>query len=364
MKFLHAADVHLGAEPESGTKLGPIRRQEIRDAFQHIIEICEDNKIDLLLLPGDLFHGQPLLREVKEVDRLFRSLTHTCVVMCAGNHDCLLPSSHYYDVTFPDNVTFLMDSHADSVWLPELNTEVFGLSYETKQISEARYDAFHINHPSRINILLAHGNINGNDKSIPLHQEVLETAGFDYVALGHLHTRVEVGSRMTYSGNLEPLNRNETGPKGYILGEVTKESEESSKLHWEFVPHAKREYVPLEFKVTPQMTELSLCSELFAMLKAQGLQHMYLVTLAGKRAQEIVWNTEALISVLQSKGANLIELKDGTAPDFQVEKLREEQKDTLVGRFIERMDAIEDYALGQQALQYGLQALLARDERK
>lgn len=364
MKFLHVADVHLGAEPESGTNLGPVRRKEIWDAFQNVIRICEEDKIDLLLLPGDLFHSQPLLREVKEVDRMFRSLTHTRVVLCVGNHDCLLPSSHYYDVTFPDNVTFLMDPYADSVYLPELNTEVFGLSYETKQIPEARYDAFHIHHRSRINILLAHGNINGNDKSIPLHREILEAAGFDYVALGHLHTRVEVSSRIAYSGNLEPLNKAETGAKGYIRGEIEKEAEEPSKLHWEFVPQAKREYVALDFKVTAQMTELSLCRELFLVLQERGLKHMYLVTLTGTRAQEIVWNTEAMADALKNKGANIIELKDETLPDFQVDKLRETQKDTLVGRFIERMDAVEDRTLGRLALQYGLQALLARDERK
>ena len=140
MRFLHAGDVHLGAEPESGTLLGTARKKEIWDAFRDIIELCNKDNIDLLLLPGDLFHGQPLLREVKEADYLFGTLTHTRVVLCAGNHDCLLPTSHYYDVTFPDHVSFLMDPKADSVYLPELNVEVFGLSYDTKQIGEARYD--------------------------------------------------------------------------------------------------------------------------------------------------------------------------------------------------------------------------------
>ena len=121
MKFLHAGDVHLGAEPEIGTSLGAARRTELWDAFRDIIDICNREQVDLLLLPGDLFHGQPLLREVKEVDYLFGTLAHTRVVMCAGNHDCLLPSSHYYDVAFPDHVTFLMDPEADSVYLPELN---------------------------------------------------------------------------------------------------------------------------------------------------------------------------------------------------------------------------------------------------
>lgn len=364
MKFIHAGDVHLGAEPESGTALGPVRREEIRLAFQHIINVCEEKKIDLLLLPGDLFHGQPLLREVKEVDVLFRSLTHTKVVMCAGNHDCLLPDSHYYDVTFPENVTFLMDSHADSVYLPEINTEVFGLSYETRQISEPRYDRICINNQSHINILLAHGNILCNDKSIPLHKQTLESAGFDYVALGHLHNRPDVSNRIAYSGSLEPLNRGETGAKGYIVGEIKKEGSGPSTLHWEFVPHAKREYVPLKFEVTPQTTEFSLCGELLEIMQEHGLVHMYLITLMGTRAQELVWNTETIITVLKKRGANVIELTDETMPDFRIDKLLEEQRGTLVGRFIERMEAADNPETGRLALQYGLQALLARDERK
>lgn len=364
MKFLHAGDVHLGAEPESGTGLGPVRREEIWDAFRNIIDICETEQVDVLLLPGDLFHSQPLLREVKKVDYLFRRLTHTRVVMCAGNHDCLLASSHYYDITFPEHVTFLMDPQADSVYFQEINTEIFGLSYETKQIAEARYDAMRINHPSRINILLAHGNVLCNDKSIPIHKEIVERAGFDYVALGHLHNRPEVGHRMVYSGSPEPLNRGETGEKGYISGEIIKEGTDPSVLHWNFVPLARRQYLPLELEITTGTTELSLCSELLKRMQSQGLRHMYLVTLRGIRAQEVVWNTEAIWSVLSKQGANIVELKDETVPDFNIGKLREEQQETLVGRFIERMETLEDRELGRMAMQYGLQALLARDERK
>ena len=363
MRFLHAGDVHLGAEPESGTFLGATRKKELWDAFRDIIEICNREQVDLLLLPGDLFHGQPLLREVKEVDYLFGTLTHTRVVMCAGNHDCLLPNSHYYDVTFPEHVTFLMDSQADSVYLPELNTEVFGLSYDTRQIGEARYDTMRITDESRINILLAHGNILCNDKSIPLHRGVLEAAGFDYAALGHIHNRPEVSSRIAYSGSLEPLNRGETGAKGYILGEITKEGTGSSHIRWEFVPHAKREYVALEFPVTAETTELSLCNGLFATLRERGLQHMYLITLAGTRAREVVWNLESITGALTGQGANVLELVDETMPDFPVDVLREQEQDTLVGRFIRRMDEVEEEKLRNLALQYGLQALLARDEK-
>lgn len=361
MRFLHAGDVHLGAEPESGTLLGAARRKELWDAFRDIIDICNREQVDLLLLPGDLFHGQPLLREVKEVDYLFGTLTGTKVVMCAGNHDCLLPSSHYYDVTFPDHVTFLMDSRSDSVYLPELNTEVFGLSYDTKQIGEARYDNLCINDTGRINILLGHGNMLCNDKSIPLHRGVLESAGFDYIALGHIHNRIEISSRIAYSGSLEPLNRGETGTKGFILGDIFKEGTGPSGIEWKFVPHAKREYVPLSFPVTAETTEFSLCDSLFALLRERGLQHMYLITLTGTRAQETVWNPESIAEILTKYGINVIELKDETMPDFQIERLREQEQDNPVGRFIRCMDAVEDEKLRKLALQYGLQALLARD---
>ncbi|MBP3567618.1 MAG: exonuclease SbcCD subunit D [Lachnospiraceae bacterium] len=364
MKFLQVGDVHLGAEPENGTSLGPVRRAEIWEAFRDIIELCEQERVELLLIPGDLFHGQPLLRDVKEVDYLFRRLTNTQVVLIAGNHDCLLTSSHYYDITFPEHVSFLMDTQADSVYLPRLNTEVFGLSYEARQSSEARYDAIHINDTGRINILLAHGNILCNDKSMPIHRSAIETAGFDYAALGHIHNRFEVSERIAYSGSLEPLNRTETGAKGYIIGEIQKEGSGPSRLHWEFVSHARREYVVLELPVSVQSTEFSICEEALDGMRQRGLQHLYLVTLTGIRAKELVWNLEGITTAIRNRGGNVIELRDATVPDFQVERLREEQQDTLVGRFIERMDTIEDEKLRSLALQYGLQALLSRDERK
>ena len=363
MKFIHLADVHLGAEPESGTPLGPVRKAEIWEAFRDVIEVCEKEQTDLLLIPGDLFHGQPLLRDVREVDYLFRKLTKTKVVMIAGNHDCLFGTSHYYDVTFPEHVTFLMDTRADSVYLPELNTEVFGLSYETKQISEARYDDIRIQEKNRINILIAHGNIHGTDKSIPLRRESMETQGFDYAALGHLHTRIDISSRIAYSGGFEPFDKKETGPKGYIRGEITK-SGETSELHWEFVPHAKREYVPLSLTVTPSSTEFSVCESLLQSIQNRGKQHMYLVTLRGTRAKELVWDLDAIREAVWNRGGLVVELREETEPDFSLSELKEEHRGTLVGRFVERMETEENREIAGMALQYGLQALLARDEKK
>ena len=357
MKFIHLADAHLGAEPESGTPLGPIRKREIWDAFRDVIALCEREEVDLLLLPGDLFHGQPLLRDVKEVDYLFGSLTKTRVVLIAGNHDCLLPASHYYDVPFSDNVTFLMDTEADSVYFADLNTEVFGLSYEQKQIAEARYDKLAVTDKSRINILIAHGNINGGDKSIPIHRAAIEAAGFDYAALGHIHTRFDISNRIVYSGGFEPFERKESGPKGYIAGEITKTGEHS-EVRWEFVPHAKREYVPMQLEVTAQTTELSLCDELWEKMTERGTEHMYLVTLTGKRAPELTFDADVIMGRMQNRGGYLIELTDETVPDFPVEELLKKHRDDFIGKYIKRLMEEEDKEIAKKAVEYGLLALL------
>lgn len=361
--FIHIADIHLGAEPESGLGLGKIRSAELWETFRRLILHCEQEQVDLLLISGDLFHAQPLLREVREVDYLFRSLRRTKVVMIAGNHDCLLSTSHYYDVTFPEHVTFLTDTQADSVYLPELNVEVFGASYEKRQIAEARYDNISIMHPERINILLAHGNLLCNDKSIPIHREALCGAGFDYVALGHIHNRFEINSRIAYSGSLEPLNKGETGPKGYIAGNIKKEGRNPSEICWNFVPFAKREYIPLCCEVTPGSTELSVCEELMTEIKKRGLQHFYLVTLCGSRSEDLYFDTGQMQQTIQSRGGRIAELQDKTVPDISLEKIKKEQKDTLAGRFIERMEKIEEEELRRLALNYGIQALFSRDER-
>lgn len=360
MKFIHLADAHLGAEPESTTLLGPVRKKEIWDAFRDVIGTCERDDIDLLLLPGDLFHGQPLLKDVKEVAYLFGTLTRTKVVMIAGNHDCLLPTSHYYDVDFGENVTFLMDTKEDSVYFPELNTEVFGLSYEQKQIAEARYDRLKIRDAGRINILIAHGNISGGDKSIPIHRAAIEEAGFDYAALGHVHTRFEISDRIAYTGGFEPFERKESGAKGYIAGEIKKQGE-TSEIHWEFVPHAKRQYVPLSVEVTPQTTELSLCDMLWAVICERGMQNMYLVTLTGKRARELSFDTEMIMKRVWERGGYLIEMTDESSPDFPIEEMLKEHRGDFVGKYIGRLLKEEDTETAKKAIEYGLQALLAEE---
>ena len=63
MRFFHIADVHLGASPDAGFPWSEERKNEIWDSFCNVIYAVREEKPELLLIAGDLFHRQPLLRE-------------------------------------------------------------------------------------------------------------------------------------------------------------------------------------------------------------------------------------------------------------------------------------------------------------
>ena len=95
MRFIHIADIHLGAEPDAGSAYSKSRPREIWNSLERICGICEEEGTDLLLIAGDLFHRQPLLRELKEVNACLGRMRKTQVALIIGNHDYLKPGSYY-----------------------------------------------------------------------------------------------------------------------------------------------------------------------------------------------------------------------------------------------------------------------------
>ena len=70
MKFIHTGDIHYGMAPDAGRSWSKERAEAVRDAVPSIIEAVRAERADLLLIAGDLFHHQPLVRELKEVNYL------------------------------------------------------------------------------------------------------------------------------------------------------------------------------------------------------------------------------------------------------------------------------------------------------
>ncbi len=356
MKFIHIADLHIGARPDAGFPWGESRKKEILLSFRKIIDICNEQEVDLLLIAGDLFHKQPLIRELKEISYYFEKLNRTQVVMIAGNHDYISGRSNYTGFDWGDKVHMLTEASLDSVYLEDINTEVYGFSYHTRFITEPLYDVVHPGCEERINILLAHG---GNEKDIPIDRKALLESSFDYIALGHIHKPQIFSERMAYSGSLEPLDKMETGERGYITGEIEKTGE-ASRVSVQFIPNSIRQYLKLELEVHQGMTNGALLDSAGDKIEEHGRENIYLLRFTGVRDSDILFCREDF-----KKLGNVVEVVDDTVPDYDFDALYRENQDNIIGLYIKSIkEGTNQDKIGEKALYYGIEALLGAKNYK
>ncbi len=314
--------------------------------MEQVLHVCEWEEIDLLLIAGDMFHRQPLLRELKELNFLFSKLTKTEVVFIVGNHDYLKPDSYYHTFSWSANVHPLLNGHMGGVELKELKTTVYGLSYHQREIQESLYDRMFAPRKQKYEILLAHG---GDENHIPIKKDVLDKLGYHYIAMGHIHKpQLVLKDKAIYAGALEPIDKNDTGKHGYVKGEITENG-----VKTEFVPCAKREYVHMILEVDEETTSGALKDTIRSQVQKYGIEHMYKFILQGFRGADIVFDLEAAKSF-----GNVFEIVDATEISYDFEDLLQKNQGNLLGRFIDSLKDCEKGSLEYQALYEGVQAIL------
>ena len=344
MKFIHIADVHLGAEPSCG-KYTECRKQEIWDTFKGIIEICNREESDALFIAGDLFHRQPLLRELKEVNYIFSTLKKTKVFLIAGNHDYIKKESYYKTFNWNENVYPIFTEQLSYVEVKELSLAVYGLSYFSKEITEELYNVVAPG-IAKYEVLLAHG---GDAKHIPVNYAKLNQSGFDYIAMGHIHKPgAPLKNKAVYSGALEPVDINDVGPHGYVKGTL-----ESDNVHIEFIPFAKRKYVHLQIDVDSEMTQQGVTDIIRESIEKRGVQNMYKIQLTGKRDPEIEFDTYYM-----NPFGNIVEIEDMTTVAIDYEKIYYKNKDNVIGKYIESFKGCKVMSKEYMAMEEGVSALL------
>ena len=345
MKFIHTGDIHLGASPDIGYPWNEKREKEIWDSFKGLIETAQQEDIDLLLIAGDFFHRQPLVRELKEVDYLFSTIPNTQVVIVAGNHDYIKPSSQYQKFAWSDNVVGMWEDDWREQYFPELDTWVYGMSYHSREIPQMTGAQVKHNGKSGTHILMLHG---GDENHIPFNKAELSKSKFDYIALGHIHRPWLIeANKMAFCGALEPLDRNDIGEHGYIKGEVNERG-----IRTEFVPVAVRSYVPLDIEVDSQMTQFELESKINEVIKQSGEDNIFTIILSGYRNGEIFFASKNIMQL-----GNIVKVIDETKPDYDVERLYRQHKGSLIGDYIEHFSD-RNGEVEQKAFYYGLNALL------
>lgn len=347
MRFMHIADVHLGAAPDHGYPWAKARGKELWEGFRRCIADANEKKVDLLLIAGDLFDRRPEIKELNEVNYLFSTLEKTVVVLIAGNRDYLEPSSPYLTYQWNENVITIFSGQLERIRLPELKLEIYGMSYHHREISEPVMAGVCAKKDEYFKILLLHG---GDASHIPLNKDELLDAGFDYVALGHLHNpQVYIRNLAVYAGAPEPVCAEDTGEHGYVLGEVQRK-----KVHISFVEMEGRRYLEKAVEVTESDNPYSLQEKISSVVARDGAQNMYRITLTGERDPGFVPQVREYL-----KCGRILSVTDQTVPAFHLDVLRKKYEGKLIGRFIESFgEGGPTGVTEEKALYYGLEALL------
>ncbi|MDC7290580.1 DNA repair exonuclease [Blautia schinkii] len=346
MRFIHLADVHLGAVPDRGCPWSGKREEEIWETFRRVIAGIRENPVDLLFIAGDLFHRQPLLRELKEVNYLFSTIPDTRVYLMAGNHDYMKQDSFYHKFEWAPNVVFFREESLSCVKDEKLEVYVYGLSYHHQEITRPLYDGAAPGEGEGLHILLAHG---GDVKHSPIDIHGLAAAGFDYLALGHIHKpQVLLQDLAAYPGALEPIDRNDLGPHGYIEGWL-----EKGRIKTKFVPFACRSYEQILLILREDSTQYSVQEMLKMDIARKGVRNIYRVILQGFRSPELLLIPEKLKEL-----GYVTEVLDESRPSYDLEELGKRYSGTLIGDYIAYFQAKDRSVVEEKALYYGLQALL------
>lgn len=362
MKFIHTGDIHLGCIPDRGTAWSKKRSSDIWRTLEDIISLAHTNSAGLILICGDLFHRQPLQKELKEVNHIFASAKPVQIVITAGNHDYMIPGSSYCNFNWSDNVHFLRSKTLETIEFAELNTVVHGFSYYSNELTgtDATNITKRLNCPrdGKKHFLMLHG---GDSNHLPLDYERLKRTGFDYIALGHIHKpALFENTPMAYCGSPEPLDRTEKGYHGCIL--VTLD-DDSTKFNRKFIPVSKASYISCKIKITADTTITSLRGTVTRIISEKGSHNIYSLTLIGKRAGDLYVTLQDISDL-----GNIIELVDESTPDYDTDSLRREHRDDLIDKFIGALSDNGDISglddTRKNALYYGLDALLDSTERK
>ena len=356
MKFIHTADVHWGMNPDSDKPWSRDRAQAIRDTFAEIVRQAKLRDVDFLFIAGDLFHRQPLLRDLKEVNYLFSTIPGVRVVIIAGNHDRIRPNSALHSFTWCSNVTFIMEENPSVYIFEKQNVDIVSFSYHTTEITEPLLKDIHPPEAPRIHLLLAHG---GDSSHLPLDKKAIASAGFSYGALGHIH-KPEIAPDFSYAypGSPEPLDKTETGRHGIVFGEINPATRKVTRL--EYLPLSQAQYVPLIIHVTTATTNGELCVRITDEASKRGFEHIYRFRIRGRRDPDIQFDLSSL-----EKRMQIIEIIDESEPQYDFSRLFAQHPSDMIGFYIRTLHKEEMSTVEKKALYYGIDALLSTtDERK
>ena len=366
LKIIHTGDIHLDS-PFTGldARRAEIRKNELRAAFATMMSYAKKNSVDIILIAGDLFDSDYVTRET--VALIVREAKNCSaeIFITAGNHDPVSETSVYVkEGIFPGNVHIFTKDTLEKVSLDRLGVDVYGYSFQSKDMYVNPIEGERVDDASRFNILVGHADTRSPDSPYcPVNEDMIRSFGADYTALAHIHNPQEpkkIGNAVwAFCGCLEGRDFTECGPKGALLVEAEKDGD--LQINVRRLRFSRRRYEKEELSVDGAATREEILTKIKEFIDGReyGEETLLSLTLKGRIPASLILNTDDLASEIG--GLFFFELVDETYPEESEEELLADG--TIRGRFYRELAPVlkngdeAERELAEKALKYGLAAL-------
>jgi exonuclease SbcD len=351
LRLLHTADVHLGARHADLGEQAAAQRERQFAAFNATIDLAIAEKVDVLLIAGDLFDSntQPkrsVERVAAELKRLVEAKIRTVII--PGTHDVYDRASLYrvHDLaamagsTDDDDLVTILTPDLPSVYLAACDVVVHGPVFATKRAPYSPLRDLHVarDGTATSHVGMVHGSLAIPDRTdrdeVVVTREEIEATGLDYLAFGHWHSTQQGRAGATtwaYSGAPEPVTVTQDGAGKVLLvsldqvagkAAVTIDERTVGRTHFE--------------KLGIDAATVAGQAELIRKLAANADPDLVLdVRLTGVRPDELDISTDEIED--QLKGSFLrLRVRDSSVPALTEGSLP--SPDTIPGAFIRNVE--------------------------
>lgn len=226
LDFIHAADIHLDSPMRglAGYEGAPSEelRNCTRQAFTNLVDYALERKVRLMVIAGDLYDGDwkdfnTGLFFTREMHRLRDA--GIPVALLQGNHDA--ENQMTKSLQLPGNVHVFSAERPETLRFPELGLALHGQSFRNREVVDNLARDYPEPLAGLLNIGVLHTAVEGNAQHAtyaPCSLDELSAKGYDYWALGHVHTHevLQQTPWVVFPGNLQGRHIRETGPKGAV----------------------------------------------------------------------------------------------------------------------------------------------------
>lgn len=230
IKFLHTADIHLGAKFLSLGDKGKLQREQIKNSFKNLVSQAITERVNIVLIAGDLFDSnqQPQANidlAIEQFNLLERSNVPVCLI--SGTHDCFDSTSIYRKVNFQSkcsNLTIFTGEGWNYKQFPELNLTVYGKPNFSNRSYSSPLQGLKRLTGSQHHVAMAHGSLGIPGKSSEddhiFSTEQIADSQMHYIALGHWHRPYQCSNKEViawYSGPPEVIATDQRQPGSILI---------------------------------------------------------------------------------------------------------------------------------------------------